>query len=180
MKKRRLSGLTLVEVMVSLVIIVILISISSVVMITGMNVFSENAVMCAAQDDGNNIYNFIADKLSYANEIIISSEESEMSGDYPYSETIIIDKNHMALKRKGEEINIYSHDTLHGNTCEIRIEDISENKKCMSLKVIMSRNGKTEYVKKGLIALLNYDYSNKNYKIGTSENEKIITYSYLE
>ena len=58
MKKRRLSGLTLVEVMVSLVIIVILISISSVVMITGMNVFSENAVMCAAQDDGNNIYNF--------------------------------------------------------------------------------------------------------------------------
>ena len=180
MKRKALSGLTLVEVMVSLVILVILISVSSAVMITGINIFSENAVMSAAQDDGNNIYNFIVDKLSYANEIIISSEESEMSGDYPYSETIIIDKNHMALKTKYEEINIYSRDTLHGNTCEIIIEDINEQQKCMSLKVIISHDGKIIYVKKGLIALLNYHYSNKNYKIETLKNEKVITYSYLE
>ncbi len=180
MKKRRLSGLTLVEVMVSLVILVILISISSAVMITGFNTFFENAVMRAAQDDGNSIYSFIADKISYANEFIIASEESEMSGDYPYSETIIIDKNRMVLKRKDEEVNIYSLGTLHGNTCEIRIEGFSENGKCISLKVIMSHKGETVYVKKGLVALLNYDYSNKNYKIETYGSEKVITYSYLE
>lgn len=64
--KKKFRGFTLVEVMTSLVIMTILISVASGVIIVTFDIFGRSALKRAAQDNGNNVYNYIYDHLSYA------------------------------------------------------------------------------------------------------------------
>lgn len=66
LKKNRFKGFTLVEVMTSLVIMTILIAVASGVIIVTFDIFGRSAVRRAAQNNGNNVYNYIYDHLSYA------------------------------------------------------------------------------------------------------------------
>ena len=70
-KKRKLKGFTLVEAMTSLVIMVILITIASGVIITTFNIFARNTLYRVAQENGNNVYNYIYDHVSYATSLKI-------------------------------------------------------------------------------------------------------------
>ncbi|MBR6837730.1 MAG: prepilin-type N-terminal cleavage/methylation domain-containing protein, partial [Oscillospiraceae bacterium] len=65
-EKKKFKGFTLVEVMTSLVIMTILISVASGVIIVTFDIFGRSALKRAAQDNGNNVYNYIYDHLSYA------------------------------------------------------------------------------------------------------------------
>ncbi|WP_044973708.1 prepilin-type N-terminal cleavage/methylation domain-containing protein [Ruminococcus sp. HUN007] len=66
LKKKRFKGFTLVEVMTSLVIMTILIAVASGVIMVTFDIFGRSAVRRAAQNNGNNVYNYIYDHLSYA------------------------------------------------------------------------------------------------------------------
>ncbi len=74
-KKSRLRGFTLVETMTSLVIMVILIAIASGVIITTFNIFGKNALFRAAQNEGNNVYNFLYNNISYATGLKIGKSD---------------------------------------------------------------------------------------------------------
>jgi len=65
-EKKKFKGFTLVEVMTSLVIMTILISVASGVIIVTFDIFGRSALKRAAQNNGNNVYNYIYDHLSYA------------------------------------------------------------------------------------------------------------------
>ncbi|MBP1590988.1 MAG: prepilin-type N-terminal cleavage/methylation domain-containing protein, partial [Oscillospiraceae bacterium] len=129
--KKRFKGFTLVEVMTSLVIITILISIASGVIIVTFDIFARSAVKRAAQNNGNNVYNYIYDHLSYATALKIDQTvdinnkdsmlaligegddavkditETEGSGEgsdfviVPYYEKIKAGRKQMSVMRKG-------------------------------------------------------------------------------
>lgn len=137
-KKKKLRGFSLVEVMTSLVIMVILIAIASGVIITTFNIFGRNALFRAAQNNGNNVYNFIYDHLSYATALkidktvdintknglsfidekdlkITGTEGSETVEIRPYYEKMKIGSESMILQRK----NIKNPFYIYGNESEI-------------------------------------------------------------
>lgn len=147
-KKNKLRGFSLVEVMTSLVIMVILIAIASGVIITTFNIFGRNALFRAAQNNGNNVYNFIYDHLSYATALkidetvdintknglsfideddlkITGTEGSETVEIIPYYERINITKDSMSLTRKSisTPVNILGGNTvMNGCSCIVSFE----------------------------------------------------------
>lgn len=142
-KKNKLRGFSLVEVMTSLVIMVILIAIASGVIITTFNIFGRNALFRAAQNNGNNVYNFIYDHLSYATALkidetvdintknglsfidekdlkITGTEGSETVEIIPYFERMEITDKSMSLMRKSvsEKVQIFGENTImNGCSC---------------------------------------------------------------
>lgn len=73
-KKRKIfRGFTLVEVMTSLVIMTILITIASGVIITTFNIFARNTMFRVAQNEGNNVYSFLYDHISCASSLKIGT-----------------------------------------------------------------------------------------------------------
>lgn len=147
-KKNKLRGFSLVEVMTSLVIMVILIAIASGVIITTFNIFGRNALFRAAQNNGNNVYNFIYDHLSYATALKIDktvdintkdslsfideddlkvtvSEGSETVEILPYFERMEIMDKSMSLMRKSvsEKVQIFGENTvMNGCSCIVSFE----------------------------------------------------------
>ena len=147
-KKNKLRGFSLVEVMTSLVIMVILIAIASGVIITTFNIFGRNALFRAAQNNGNNVYNFIYDHLSYATALKIDktvdintkeslsfideddlkitvSEGSETVEIIPYFERMEITDKSMSLMRKSisTPVNILGGNTvMNGCSCIVSFE----------------------------------------------------------
>lgn len=147
-KKNKLRGFSLVEVMTSLVIMVILIAIASGVIITTFNIFGRNALFRAAQNNGNNVYNFIYDHLSYATALKIDktvdintkdslsfideddlkvtvSEGSETVEILPYFERMEITDKSMSLMRKSisTPVNILGGNTvMNGCSCIVSFE----------------------------------------------------------
>lgn len=147
-KKKKLRGFSLVEVMTSLVIMVILIAIASGVIITTFNIFGRNALFRAAQNNGNNVYNFIYDHLSYATALkidetvdintknglsfideddlkITGTEGSETVEIIPYYERINIKKDSMSLTRKSisTPVKILGGNTvMNGCSCIVSFE----------------------------------------------------------
>ena len=147
-KKKKLRGFSLVEVMTSLVIMVILIAIASGVIITTFNIFGRNALFRAAQNNGNNVYNFIYDHLSYATALKIDktvdintkdslsfideddlkitvSEGSETVEIIPYFERMEITDESMSLMRKSisTPVNILGGNTvMNGCSCIVSFE----------------------------------------------------------
>ena len=147
-KKNKLRGFSLVEVMTSLVIMVILIAIASGVIITTFNIFGRNALFRAAQNNGNNVYNFIYDHLSYATALkidktvdintknglsfideddrkITATEGSETVEIIPYYERSNIKKDSMSLTRKSisTPVNILGGNTvMNGCSCIVSFE----------------------------------------------------------
>lgn len=147
-KKNKLRGFTLVEVMTSLVIMVILIAIASGVIITTFNIFGRNALFRAAQNNGNNVYNFIYDHLSYATALkidktvdittkdglsfidvddlkITGTEGSETLEIIPYFERMEITDKSMSLMRKSVStpVNILGGNTvMNGCSCIVSFE----------------------------------------------------------
>ena len=131
LKKNRFKGFTLVEVMTSLVIMTILIAVASGVIIVTFDIFGRSAVRRAAQNNGNNVYNYIYDHLSYATALKIDQTvdinnkdsmlaligegddavkditETEGSGEgpdfviVPYYEKIKAGRKQMSVMRKG-------------------------------------------------------------------------------
>ncbi|MDO5149299.1 MAG: PilW family protein [Oscillospiraceae bacterium] len=147
-KKNKLRGFTLVEVMTSLVIMVILIAIASGVIITTFNIFGRNALFRAAQNNGNNVYNFIYDHLSYVTALKIDetvdintkdslsfidkddlkvtvAEGSETVEIIPYYEKMKIGSESMILQRKNitEPFYIYGNksneNSMNGCVCTV-------------------------------------------------------------
>lgn len=138
-----MSGFTLVEVMTSLAIMSILITVSSSVMITSFNIFGKNSVMRAAQNEGNNIYNFLYDRLSYATslkisedadiinssmekndfvpeELLVVSEDGNIEDISSYYEKITISQSgsenaSMKLERKNMSETVYIYGGNEGN-----------------------------------------------------------------
>ena len=147
-KKKKLRGFSLVEVMTSLVIMVILIAIASGVIITTFNIFGRNALFRAAQNNGNNVYNFIYDHMSYATALKIDktvdintkdslsfideddlkitvSEGSETVEIIPYFERMEITDKSMSLMRKSisTPVNILGGNTvMNGCSCIVSFE----------------------------------------------------------
>lgn len=180
MKRKKLKGFTLVEVMTSLVILSIMIVIASSVIITTFNIFGKNSVMRAAQNEGNNIYNFLYERLSYSTYLKINSSVDVNSiGDNYYEEIIISkldDNGHISLKRKNMERNIVdifgtSEKTPYNFKCEVVLSeenekdnegnDITEEEKKLYRKDIINctvrikRDDETLYEKNGFIPLYN-------------------------
>ena len=112
-EKKKFKGFTLVEVMTSLVIMTILISVASGVIIVTFDIFGRSALKRAAQDNGNNVYNYIYDHLSYATAlkidqtVDINNKENMVSvmTELGYTDSDMEDVITELTNDKGEVIN---------------------------------------------------------------------------
>lgn len=186
-KKRTLSGFTLVEVTTSIVIMSILISIASAVIIVSVNIFGKNAVLRAAQNDGNNVYNFLYDRISYAASLKINApDDINIKEDYDYYEVITIntEKNYMYVQRgngdidkKGSKYFIYGNDKgepddkLHGNTCKVKFTEYSYSDSTITFSVTIERDGDIYYFKEGTIPLYNDPFLGSDNNCFNATNE---------
>lgn len=141
-KRKKIRGFTLVEVMTSLVIMTILITIASGVIITTFNIFARNTMFRVAQNEGNNVYNFLYDHISYSTSLKIgkyadiTNEGISFPPDYnvtvqgdkfgpadssvssQYFEGVVLNGNRksMTLYRKGMDIPVYFFGDESGET----------------------------------------------------------------
>jgi len=182
--KKRLKGFTLTEVMVSLVILTIVVTISSTMIISSLNLLLKNAFIRDAQNNGNEIYQLLEDKLRYSQHFrIISDEESEESLAEEglvasYTETIEISKDSMRINSK----DIYDKKQLKNADCFIRLKQNTPDN--IQLTVELKREDELIYSKSGNVTLENADVEGKNrldkcisnldkYEEGIQENIKI-------
>lgn len=171
--KKRLKGFTLTEVMVSLVILTIVVTISSTMIISSLNLLLKNAFIRDAQNNGNEIYQLLEDKLRYAQQfkvIIQDDEDSLISASY--TETIEIDGEGMKINSK----SIYDKKQLKNADCCIRLMQ-KDTLRDIQLTVELKRDNELIYSKSGNVTLENADVEGKN-KMGeyvsNLETEKLI------
>lgn len=163
--KKRLKGFTLTEVMVSLVILTIVVTISSTMIISSLNLLLKNAFIRDAQNNGNEIYRLLEDKIRYSQHFrIISNEESaeilaEEGLVASYTETIEISEDSMKINSK----NIYDEKQLKNADCLIRLKQNTPAD--IQLTVELKRDDELIYSKSGSVTLENADVEGKN-KLG--------------
>ncbi|MDO5559488.1 MAG: type II secretion system protein [Oscillospiraceae bacterium] len=193
-KKHVLKGMTLVEVMVSLVILSVLVAMSSAMIIISMNLLLKNARMRDAQNNGNSIYEFIERKLEYAVSLKITNtdEKNEITG--VYTEKIYIKDGVIALGCDPSDVSvpkdvldkrtICSTQMLRGADYDISFSQGEEPEK-IYLTVSIKRENEVVYERSGMIRFLNYEYCSdetvSNLEADTQmSGDMIISYSYFE
>ncbi len=170
--RKKLKGFTLTEVMVSLVILSILITISSAMIISSLNLLLKNAQIRDAQNNGNEIFNLLENKLRYSQQFIISTDDNEYIINASYTENIDIHDGEMSIDLKP----VYSREQLRNADCDISICQLSDNK--IKLSVEIKRHDELVYSKSGDIYLENaVDNGNNSMGVRVSnlENEETKT-----
>jgi prepilin-type N-terminal cleavage/methylation domain-containing protein len=115
--RKKFRGFTLVEVMTSLVIMTILIAVASGVIIVTFDIFARSAIKRAAQNNGNNVYNYIYDHLSYATSLEIDrTVDINIEG----AKAVVPDKSEDRYKKFIANIGEEKFtDMENANSCEV-------------------------------------------------------------
>ena len=163
LKKNRFKGFTLVEVMTSLVIMTILIAVASGVIIVTFDIFGRSAVRRAAQNNGNNVYNYIYDHLSYATAlkidqtVDINNKENMVSvmTELGYTDSDMEDVITELTNDKGEVINTdikpyYEKITIDKQHMIVERKDINA-------KVYIYGNAENENTMNGCDCIVEFD-----------------------
>lgn len=188
------KGFTLVEVMVSLVIVSILIAMSSVMIIASLNMLGKNAQIRDAQNNANSVYNLIEKKLEYAVEVNITPGGEKNSVTGAYTEKIYINDGAVVINcdptdksNSADRINkstVCSKQMLRGADIDISFSRGTQ-KESIFLSVKIKRDEQVIYERSGEIPFLNYSYiTDENFcslKADTSiSGDMTIGYSYFE
>lgn len=200
MKKRLCSfgknirrGFTLVEVSVSLVVLVMIISVSSGIILVSSNIFAKDAVLNDYQITGNDVFDFVSNKLAYAGNFTVSDEAS-VDGtidNYYYEQISLTDggKKLSVLRPTvmTEPVVFFGPDTLDEKAIKLFIdaEDVGSGHYLVLTVEIYenSLSGNLKYTTSGVIPLLNYKASmikNVTSINNTGEKDLYITYSFIE
>ncbi len=119
-KKYRINGFTLLEVIVNLAIMMIVVSVSGTMLVSGMNIFYKNAEMLERQNIVYAVSEFISDNIMYAEKI--SSEGNENSKSIVCSDGQI----YVKYEDETEYINAFGEEFYNSYTVSYSI-DITGN-----------------------------------------------------
>ncbi len=178
--RKRVAGLTLIEVSVSMVIMVLLISLASGVILAGLSIFWRNAEYRAAQNEGNAMYELLSGRIAYATSLDISRTGAALTG--AYTEQIAISSDTVTLQRNGDAPEtVFDAGTLHGHTVSVGCKKDADQA-FLQLTVEIYRKDELLYTRSGVVPYLNFDTKQGAFQISDFNmgDPVVLTYSYYE
>ncbi|MBE6854205.1 MAG: type II secretion system protein [Ruminococcus sp.] len=154
-RRCRLSGATLVEVMVSVTILVILVGVSGTMLVSGLNVFYKSAQLRAAQDEAAAVYDLLAGRM-YAADVCWITEEP-LAVDEQMTQLIVAPQS-VTLHRywEGEEETVTLMDEDAFGEHSVCVRAAASGTESIRLTVeIYHADGSLLYARQGIVPLLN-------------------------
>ena len=166
MKKNK-KGFSLVEIIVSLLVISIILGFATSFIFTGENLFRNTVQSDTEKSIGDNTLSYMVESIRYAQDIEILPEGKISSIKYKRA-IFLSDNNHIGIK-VSEEIdeNIYGDYFYQNNTVDYSVKVLNAN--CIELKVnVYNRDGEMKYTVTNVVKLLNMNVNNKVIEIDST------------
>lgn len=196
-KLRRIKSnkaFTLVEVSVSLVVLIILIGVAGGIILVSGNIFSKDAILNDYQIIGNDVFDFVSDKLCYATGFTVSDSADIDTGlSSGYHEQIILSEKGKKLSIlrptvMSESVSFFNSDDEDGKAIglDFNATALAAGERYIKLTVYIydsGLDGTVRYTTSGIIPLLNYSTSmTKTFSAASNidSDNLYITYSFLE
>lgn len=199
--KKNNGGFTLVELIVSLTVLIVLVATASGILLSSQNIYSKSVSGVTAKQVANDVYSVLNDRLSYATNLVASSEDETINGkffgdksEYPYTECIKVTRNEtdnqqIFISRNGSN-DFKSVVDVSGYNVKVTLENmpINDDKVLSSFNIkidVLKQNGEIEYTRSdnlGRIELLNYS-NNSFFDVDLEDNQVedlYINYTYIE
>lgn len=182
-------GFTLVEISVGLVVLLVLVTLSASIILLSGNIFMRNAIMNDNSIIAENVCGYIADKLTCAKSIEVSSGEAisgVISSDY-YEQLALTDGGAAFLlsRRSAGKSEIYTSAELNGRvisaaldydvggwitvTVKLMNDSLDGEQLCVATRTVPLLNKDADFFSLSMLATAN-----------TAYQSLYITYSYLD
>lgn len=181
-------GMTLVEMVVSLVILGILMTSTMGMVISSNNIFISTSVAALDRQVGNSVYSLMSRILKYSTHLMIYNDEASASStSYQYLALNMVDgsyddstkSGHLRYKAKdGTEIGSLYNTSFYGNrTIQYSVKKTDNSNKHIELIVRVFRNGKQVYQNSSKIKCVNLSLisigANSNLIADNSSDESV-------
>ncbi len=168
-----IKGVTLVEVIVSMLIVSIILIFATSFFFTGGNMFSNSVTNNNAKIQGDSILKFVSDNLKYASKVEILSTSSDAFSKY--SNAFYIKNDTLGLKKDGLVTdNVYGDDFYGGNILQIIANTSKTNSIVITVK-ILDENNNVKYSTSDTIKLVNLSIEQSTITIDDSLIDKDIS-----
>lgn len=149
-------GMTLIEMVISLVILSILMTSTMGMIISSNNIFISTTTAALDRQVGNYAYNLIEKLLKYSTHMTIQDEPDPNNSSKSLSISVT-DENTNSGKLLLSGTKLYE-DSFYGNrTVQYSITSINDSKKHLQLTVNVYRNSKLVYTKTSVLKCINLD-----------------------
>ena len=146
---RSRKGFTLVEVTVAFVLLSILIVVSGAIILSALSMYSRSAASAQAQRLGDSVYDFVSDRLTYAQHIEIGSDTEG------YAQSILISDGVASYRQTADgEYRPIADTTLYGATVSLETQ---VDGTVMTLTVTVSYGSRNTYERSSSFRLINVE-----------------------
>ncbi len=149
---RNTKGLTMVEVMVSFVILMLIIGITGGIMLSVFNNFGVNSRMSQAQMLGDNTYNFIANRLTYAVQLDLAGDSNGLPDELWVSGGRLY-----YLQDRGDALDVFGEDNY--TSLQVSFSATAADSLLTLTVLVKDQDGQQLYQKSSALTMLNMERS---------------------
>ncbi len=161
------KGFTLVEVIVSLLIVSIILAFATSFFFVGQKLFSNSIKNSNNKIVGDNVLSFLSEKLKYADKIQILNNSSVSSAKY--TGIFYMTNNMLGFdKASSKNNNIYGESYYNGNRLRVTVTVLDKTSMNISVSVISSSLTEVLYSTNNVIKILNLNLTSSEIEIDSS------------
>lgn len=163
--KNNKLGMTLIEMVISLVILGILMSSTMGLIISSNNIFISTSKASLDRLVGNSIYQTLEKSTRYATHMKIKDHTDEVDNDFKQSFSLgeIVNegqenesgKLYIKTENSDSAINLYSNSFYGNRTIQYKFEKVPNSNKHIHITVTVFREGKARYKREGTVKCVN-------------------------
>ncbi len=150
-------GMTLVEMVISLVILSILVTSTMGIIISSNNIFISTSKSVLDKQVGNTVYTLMEKMLKYTTHLqIVDEDDRKLNQSLSIEETDSETKSGIIKYRKGDEVlSIYDDGFYGGRTIQYSVDQYGSDGRHVRLTVNVFREGKRVYQRSSIIRCVN-------------------------
>ena len=174
-KNKNSKGFSLVEVIVSMLVVSIILTFATSFFFTGEKMFSNAIKGNTSKMVGDNVLDFITQTIKFASKIEIRNNSQIQDASY---DNVLWINSDNRLGLKTEDINdfdIYGEDFYNKNKLELNVEALSDTSVFLQVKVISIDNPEEIYITSNTIKLVNLDMTKSSIEVVGSAIGETIT-----
>lgn len=163
--KNNKLGMTLIEMIISLVILGILMTSTMGMIISSNNIFISTSMASLDRMVGNYVFQTLEKSTRYATHMKIKDHTDEIDSDYKQSFSLgeVINegqenesgKLYLKTENSDTAINLYSNSFYGNRTIQYKFEKVENSNKHIHITVTVFRDGKARYKRDGIVKCVN-------------------------
>lgn len=178
--KRMKKGFSLVELIVSLLVVGVILSFATVFFFTGENLFSNTVKASDSKAVGDGVLSFLTDSVRYSYDLQVLPSDKLSSSKF--EKTIYSDSGHIALKSSDEDNkDVFGDDFFSDYTVSYSVIVLNSDNIEINVRVV-DKKGEEKYSTSQAVKLINLNVNKKAVEIdqsllGTETDNAVLSFN---